>query len=253
MIFFLKKAFSPMFMPLTVSILLLGFGVLMLWFSRRQLAGRLFVTLGAIVLTAFSFAPLPDLLTLELEKGYPPAEQQAGSLNVRYVAVLGGGIFDDPRLPPLSRLRPVSAMRLMEGLRRYHSIPECRLILSGGPWRGEAGCAEIMAQVAKELGVPEGDIIVRATPRDTREEAESIRDITGDEPFLLVTSAVHMSRAMFLFERFGMRPIPAPVEYGRRNTETSSPEELYPTGENLVKAERAIHEYLGILWAWLTG
>jgi hypothetical protein len=32
-----------------------------------------------------------------------------------------------------------------------------------------------------------------------------------------------------------------------------SPESFFPGARNLVKAEAAVHEYLGLAWAWFRG
>jgi uncharacterized SAM-binding protein YcdF (DUF218 family) len=87
----------------------------------------------------------------------------------------------------------------------------------------------------------------------TQEEAELIREIVGTAPFVLVTSDYHMPRAMMLFKALGMNPIPAPSgQCGRTEGESRfSPGRLFPNAANLVTADVAVHEYLGILWTRL--
>jgi uncharacterized SAM-binding protein YcdF (DUF218 family) len=64
-------------------------------------------------------------------------------------------------------------------------------------------------------------------------------------PFLMVTSAYHMPRAMRLMERKGAHPIPAPT--GQRVNESARAgwRSLLPTADGLRKTDRALHEYLG--------
>lgn len=67
-------------------------------------------------------------------------------------------------------------------------------------------------EVAESLGVPRSDIIVLDRPKDTEEEALAVKRAIGDAPFLLVTSASHLPRAMIFFRhagwiRFPRRPI----------------------------------------------
>ncbi len=49
-------------------------------------------------------------------------------------------------------------------------------------------------------------------PKDTEEEAAAVKQAIGDAPFLLVTSASHLPRAMIFFQQEGLNPLPAPGE-----------------------------------------
>lgn len=63
--------------------------------------------------------------------------------------------------------------------------------------------AEVGARVAQSLGVPREQIITLDLPKDTEEEAAAVKQAIGDAPFLLVTSASHLPRAMIFFSRKG--------------------------------------------------
>jgi len=75
----------------------------------------------------------------------------------------------------------------------------------------------------------------------------------GNEKFILVTSASHMPRSMALFEKLDMQPIPAPTDYGVRKRQGVSPGMFFPSADNLRKAEKAFHEYLGLAWGKIRG
>jgi uncharacterized SAM-binding protein YcdF (DUF218 family) len=85
-------------------------------------------------------------------------------------------------------------------------------------------------------------------PKDTEEEAAAIARIVGKEPFLLVTSAVHMPRAVGLFKRHGANPIPSPADYRTAKGPGIAPADFFPDSYYLETATRAWHEYLGMLW-----
>ena len=53
-----------------------------------------------------------------------------------------------------------------------------------------------MARVDREIGVPEGDIILESKSEDTMDEALFIKPIVGNVPFVLVTTASHIPRSM---------------------------------------------------------
>jgi uncharacterized SAM-binding protein YcdF (DUF218 family) len=95
--------------------------------------------------------------------------------------------------------------------------------------------------------VSESSLIVLDHALDTKAEAKAIFAYLGAIPFLMVTSAYHMPRAMRLMQQTGARPIPAPT--GQQVNQSTSPgwRSLIPTAEGLGKTDRAIHEYLGLL------
>jgi uncharacterized SAM-binding protein YcdF (DUF218 family) len=88
---------------------------------------------------------------------------------------------------------------------------------------------------------------------DTEDEAQFIKPIVGQVPFLLVTSASHMPRAMGLFRHYGMAPIAAPTDYLSADAGVKSPLSYLPSAGNLHTAERAVYEYLGLLAARIAG
>ena len=74
--------------------------------------------------------------------------------------------------------------------------------------------AAIRGALARSLGVRH-DAIVRVTGgRTTREEAARTRETLGPAArrILLVTGALHMTRAAALYERAGFEVLPAPVD-----------------------------------------
>ena len=69
----------------------------------------------------------------------------------------------------------------------------------------------------------------------------------------LAFSLTHMPRSVALFKKLGMQPIPAPTDYTVKESEHLSPGSFFPGAGNIVKVERAIHEYLGMIWAEFRG
>ena len=106
-----------------------------------------------------------------------------------------------------------------------------------------------MAEVASVLGVDEREMVLESESRDTKDEARIIKEMVGEDRFVLVTSASHMPRSMALFRKQGMDPIPAPVgHWVKENRSGITPGAVFPGAEGLMKAERAVYEYLGIIW-----
>jgi uncharacterized SAM-binding protein YcdF (DUF218 family) len=142
---------------------------------------------------------------------------------------------------------------LVEGVRLHNIIPGSKLLLSGGAVFDPVPEAEVMARIAVLLGVKPQDMRLESDSRDTAEEAEIIAKMIGREKFILVTSAAHMVRSMALFRKWGMQPIPAPADFQVRRTQGLTPGWFFPWTSALGQEEAAVHEYLGLAWAWLRG
>jgi uncharacterized SAM-binding protein YcdF (DUF218 family) len=125
-------------------------------------------------------------------------------------------------------------------------LPQSQLLLSLEP----EGDAEDMRRLAGLLGIDTRHVSVFPIARDTRTEAEFFHKQLGAEPFVLITSAAHMPRAMAIFRSQGMNPVPAPTDF-RLRWEPAYDHWLPTTGA-LGKTESAFHEYLGSAWHWLT-
>ena len=74
-----------------------------------------------------------------------------------------------------------------------------------------------------------------------------------DAPFVLVTSASHMPRAMGMFRKLGMHPIPGPTGHRIKDSQGPHPSSFFPHASNLLRSETVFHEYLGMAWAKLRG
>jgi uncharacterized SAM-binding protein YcdF (DUF218 family) len=109
------------------------------------------------------------------------------------------------------------------------------------------------ALVAESLGVPANDIVKLDLPVDTEEEATQVAQLVGQQPFILVTSASHMPRAMRFFEAKGLHPIPAPANQLAITTPMQTWDKILPSAMFLSHTERAWYETLGSLWQWLKG
>jgi len=259
--FILKKIISAFLNPLPLSLLLSFLGLYFLWFTNKQKTGKIVVSVGLVILTLFSYRVIADKLLRPLERQYDKFEIKSSTAvtetedksAIKFVVVLGGGHTSDPELPLISQLGKDSLVRLIEGIRIYRKYPGAKLLLSGGVVFDPVSEAEIMARVAREIGVPEGDIVLESKSKDTRDEALFIKPIVGNEPFVLVTTASHIPRSMALFKKLGMNPIPSPIGHSIRDRQGLHFYYFFPNTGNLFKTELAIHEYLGLTWSKLRG
>jgi uncharacterized SAM-binding protein YcdF (DUF218 family) len=249
--FLFKKLLSYTMMPLSLSLLLLLVGLLFLWFSRRQKVARVLVTLGFVLLLTmgYGWGFTPALKSLERE--YMPLTDTANIAGVKWVVVLGGGTSSDGELPMPARLSQASLARLVEGVRLQRQMPGARLLVSGGKVFGYGADADAMRELALALGVNAAEIVTDTESPDTETQAKIIRQMVGDDRVLLVTSASHMPRSVGLFQGAGVNVIPAPTHYLEQSNAAFSPTDVFPESDNFVEAQRAVYEYLGMLWARL--
>ncbi|MBN0077630.1 YdcF family protein, partial [Pseudomonas aeruginosa] len=97
------------------------------------------------------------------------------------------------------------------------------------------------------------DIIVLDRPKDTEEEALAVKRAIGDAPFLLVTSASHLPRAMIFFRHAGLDPLPAPANQLAVTSPLNPWERAIPSPVWLMHSDRVGYETLGRVWQWLKG
>ncbi|MCX5826807.1 MAG: YdcF family protein [Deltaproteobacteria bacterium] len=249
--FLLKKIVSLLFQPLSIVLVLLVSGLMLLWMTKKKNLGKIFITLGTILLLLASYGFLADRLAASLENRYLPlldVKNIHNFQNIKWIVVLGGGAPSDPRLPLSSQLSPDSLTRLLEGVMLHRQLPGSRLVLSGGAVFQDAPEGETLAKTAMLMGLNENDVVRENKSMDTAEQAKLISNIVGHNQFILVTSAIHMPRSIALFRKLGMDPIAAPTHYMVVRQSRIPPRAFFPGSDSLRKMEAAIHEYLGLIW-----
>jgi len=173
-----------------------------------------------------------NLMLKPLESSYPKLEKIPE--NIHYILLLGGD----------------RKKRAWEALRLYHKIPNVKVITSGYSLHDKVSDANKTLELLVESGIPRENLLMQDMAKTTYEEALTIKKRVGDKPFILVTAAYHMPRTIRLFQKVGLKPIPAPADFNR-------PKE-YGTFSTLQSihlqhTEHAWHEYMGLLVYKLQG
>ncbi|ORM64448.1 envelope biogenesis factor ElyC [Pantoea rodasii] len=251
MFFTLKKVIGGMLLPLPLLLMMMAAGLLLLWFSRWQKSGKIVISVSWLLLLLLSLQPIADRLLLPLDSHYPTWN---GNEPVDYIVVLGGGYTFNPNWAPSSNLINNSLPRVAEGVRQWRRYPQARLIFTGAAaGSNPRSSASVAAEVAESLGVPRTAMILLDQPRDTRQEAQAVKQAIGQHPFLLVTSANHLPRAMHFFQSAGMNPLAAPANQLAITSPLNAWERAIPSPVWLSHSERAIYETLGQTWQRLHG
>ena len=228
--FLLKKMISAAIMPLSITLFILLIGLFFLYNQNIKKA-KLFITTGFLALIIIAYQPFSNFLLTPLETKYSKLTKIPK--NITHILLLGGDVNN----------------RGWEVLRLYHEIENVKIITSGYPGVYDIPEAVRTANIFMNLGIPKEDIIIHDKPKDTKEEAIETKKLLGDKPFILVTSAYHMPRAMALFQKEGLNPIAAPANVKIRENKYSS----IPSGSNIKGTQVALHEYIGMIWSKIKG
>lgn len=251
MFFTLKKYIGGFILPLPLLLLLMGLGLALIWFSRYQKTGKTMVSVSWLVLLLLSLQPVADGLLKPIEDTYPTWR---GEQRVNAIVVLGGGYTWNDAWAPSSNLINNSLPRLNEAVRLWRQNPGAKMIFTGAAAStNPVSTAEAGARVAETLGVPRSEILTLDTARDTEEEAAAVKQAIGDVPFLLVTSASHLPRAMIFFQQAGLHPLPAPANQLAIASPLNPWERIIPSPVWLMHSDRVGYETLGRIWQWLKG
>ncbi len=251
MTFFMTRLLAEMIAPFPVIIILTLMSLLCLMTKRTRLGAVLLVS--AVVLQIFfGYGFFVRRHIADREALYPALQEdrirQLRNHPIRYIVVLGSGHVSDDRLPVNSQIGGSSLYRLVEGIRLRRYWPEAKLVLTGGIGYDPVANAVVVEEVAEILGVDTADIVVEDRPRDTGQEAQLLAPLLGEHAFLLVTSALHMPRAMEIFQRQGMHPLPAPTDYIMKRETVMAAGSYLPSPGNMELSRRLLYELLGEKW-----
>lgn len=223
-------------------------GLLVYGDSIKVRAGFLLVFVGLIVI---STEWLPMAMMNYFERQYPMVT--AVDPNIQLIVVLGGGMMVDDDAPANVALSGASIRRLLEGVRLYRMLPGSKLLLSGGGATDSSpSVADRMGRLTEWFAIPASDRVLSTTPLNTQEEAIRMKQLVRREPFYLVTSPLHMPRAMALFQKQGLHPVAAPCGYTYSNASNWLDRSI-PGPGNIQVILGVWHEILGRLWEKMTG
>ncbi|MEQ1794893.1 MAG: YdcF family protein [Nitrospira sp.] len=193
----------------------------------------------------FASGPVSFFLLGYLEYRIVPSAVLARE-GIRTVVVLAAHAEFDNHIPLSSRVNGAAAVRLLEALSLFQSSPESTVIVSGG---GEVPI--IMRDVLVSAGIPSERIVVDAESFRTVESAVHLSVRLGTAPFLLVTSAGHMPRAMAVFQKAGMSPLAVPTHYVTKQNWLAI--QYLPSPVHLEYSDWAVSEYAALLWYRMKG
>lgn len=242
---FIKHLVGVAASPLALALLISIAGAFVRLFRMRRISAVLWLTAASLVYLS-AIAPVANALLGPLEGRYPPLADIQNLPPVRYIVVLGSSYGPHDGIPITAALDASALARIAEGVRLMRRVHGARLILSGGPSESQAASAIGYAKFAVDFGIDPDAIVKLDKSLDTEEEAGSVAALIGAAPFIMVTSAYHMPRAVRLMQLAGAHPIPAPTGQLVSRQATYGARGWIPDSASLRKTECALHEYMGL-------
>lgn len=235
---------------------LLWLGALLCLRARPQWGKRLGWTALAILLLQ-GWEPLPDALLRRLESQHAPLPPGTDLQRYVGVVVLGGAL--EPAYVSEGNHQAAlndAAERMTAPLTLLRQHPQLRILFTGGEGELFANSlteADRARMFFENMGLAPRQVIYESASRTTYENAVLSARLPGvnpAQPWLLLTSASHMPRAMATFRKAGWNVTAYPVDF---QTGLKTPWTQYSLAASARKWHSAWHELAGLLAYRLAG
>lgn len=240
--FLLSKILPWFVLPFGVSLILLVWGL-----ARRR---RGFVIAGVAVLLVSS-NPLVGHALMRATEGWAERRGVEALPTADAIVVLSAGRSMAPGPDRVSEW--ADANRFFGGMDLMRAQKAPLLIFTGaaisnGPVFPREG--NVLADLAKALGVPESRILVTDLVINTADEARLVAEVLRTRQVksprvLLVTSAFHMRRARQMFEQQGLTVEPFPVDFRVPEVTRIKLMSFLPSVTALNQTHTALREFYG--------
>jgi uncharacterized SAM-binding protein YcdF (DUF218 family) len=241
--------------PGSMGLLLLGVlaGVASLYVPSLSRWARRWLVVLCLLYVALAMPVVASWLETGTRPTYPRIASPADARGATAVVVLGNGLvsytYEGLAIESLTRR---TAYNAIEAARLYRLIHPAVVIASGGLADVEVhrrSEGEALRDALVSLGVPRKATAVETQSSNTAEQAQLVAPLLRGHPrFLLVTTPIHMPRAVALFRSRGLDPVPAPSPIDYTRTAQGSLLRFVPSSNALRASELSMYEYLGIAY-----
>ncbi len=249
---FLSKLLPVVIYPVGAASLLALVGGLLAVIGYRRSAAMSAVSAG-LLLWACSTPVVAEWAASTLERQYP-ARPLSATPAADVAIVLGGGLRP-PAAPRQDADFGDASDRVVHAARLYRAGKVKRVLITGGniPWNpGAASEAELIREHLVEFGVPQAAIAFAGESRNTYENALEIEKLRAAAPFetaLLVTSALHMPRALATFQKAGLPVVASSTDVRVIHKTERTIFDWLPNSEYLDLTTKALKERIGF-WVY---
>lgn len=233
---------DPLALLFLLSLLLLGARLRQQGSRRGWIAAGVWVACFLLASAPRAVNPLVSLL-----------ENQQASLSACTpdlpIVVLGGGV--DSRAASAAefeRMQPATLARVAAAARLANVHTGVPIVVAGGALR-QVSEAAVMAHLLQRLGVAGSRLLQEANSTNTWSNAKNVAALLRSKQLpagvRLVTSALHMRRAISAFERNGLRVCPVAVDY--QALQNIPAWAFMPQTTALVKFDKLMHELVALV------
>lgn len=222
-------------------------------FIRKRKVRNVIILAGVLIFLVFGNGPL---LKKAQHKWIGTTPLHNDTIRVYDYAVVLGGFGSYQKSRQSIEFNEASD-RFQEAVRLYRTGKVKKLIFSGdGTCQEEIhGSCNAFLDYCSQMGIPASDILLEKEAQNTWESVPYIRDLVfqGDSVHhcLLITSAIHMPRALGCFEKGGVKVTPWMVDF------PSDPEirlnNFWPGSVNFADWYWLLHEWIGYVVYRLRG
>lgn len=217
--FYLSKILSPI-LSLTNFLFIFLFVNLIIYFFLKKKIIQINIFFSLIVIFTISFFPIGNFLLISLEKKY---YKQKHINYIDAIVVLAGS--EDPiNTKTFGKLHLNGASeRLIEFVKlsyKYNNID--KIFLGGTPYLNDKNIlseVDVAKVFFKNINFDTSQVIFLNNSRNTIENLDSLKVFNKKKNYryiLLITSASHMKRSIFVAEKFGLNVIPYAVDFKTR-------------------------------------
>jgi uncharacterized SAM-binding protein YcdF (DUF218 family) len=252
MFFILSKIFWTLAQPANLLIFLLVVAAVWLWRAPRS--GRWFVTVLVTCAVLASTLPVGEYMLRKIENTYsiPVLPQRVDG-----VIMLAGLVWTEGSASHHQVQLNEKATRLTQFMVLAHKYPHAKLVFTGGsgnPMMQDAREADYIKQLWTDMGMDPSRVIWERDSRNTYENVVASKALAQPKPgenWVLITSAVHMPRAVAIFEKQNWKVIPYPVDFITIDTPIWQRE--FNASSNIWLLSEAMKETIGLAAYRATG
>ena len=250
----LTKFLSALIYPVGMMVCLFIGYLLARWRAYDGLA-KCSINLFFILFLSFSNPWLAERLAERLERQNPQISMSE-ILPKDAIIVLGGGLVIPT--PPAKQLQiGFGSDRFWYAAQLYNAGKAKKIFVSGGNiyhQPGLQGEADYAKQLLQSWGVPKAAIVSEAQSRTTQQNKDYIQVLLKRHRIrsaLLVTSAIHMPRALTIFSDVDIDITPASADVLVRKSRRPVWSNFIPSAHALTLSTRALHEYYGLAYYYV--
>lgn len=207
---------------------------------------------GLLILWACATDQVSFFLVRTLEQNYPPAVISMVE-PADAIVVLGGGTVIPADAWAISSRKPGTS-RYLYAARLFHAGKAPTVVVVGGPAAPNNAISALssdeIADFLVDAGLPRYAIVKAPDSATTAQGALCTKPIIRARSFrrvLLITSALHMSRAAAIFRAAGIDVVPVSSDAESAIPLSPAFPDLRPNVMALRRTGRVLHEYVGLL------